>query len=188
VAFFDRALDGSDRAADSPVRADGQDASGGSGSLACRLLSAARSLALHRDRESWRAPAELTGYVLLVDDEPLVLKSAERMLVTRGLRVLLAFDGPGALREAERIPELALLVTDIRLPGMDGVELAKHLRKRRPRLRVLLMSGFDADPTRGMLPSDGSWTFLPKPFNGQELDRRLGQLLGPGGQGGPVET
>lgn len=141
----------------------------------------------HRDLDTWRAPADLVGHALLVDDEPLVLKGAERMLVARGLRVLLAFDGPGALRQAERAPELALLVTDIRLPGMDGVELAEHLRKYRPHLRVLFMSGFDAEPRRAMLPDDGSWTFLPKPFNGRELDRRLGQLLGPGRQGGRGE-
>jgi len=121
--------------------------------------------------------------VLLVDDEPLLLKSAERMLLSRGLRVLLAFDGPGALREAERVPELALLVTDIRLPGMDGVELAERLRKRLPHLKVLFVSGFDGDPRRPAFPDDGSWTFLPKPFTGRELDRRLGQLLGAGGQG-----
>jgi len=143
----------------------------------------ARPLAPHRDREPWRAPVTLVGHALLVDDEPLLLKSAERMLVARGLRVLVAFDGPGALREAERARELALLVTDIRLPGMDGVELAERLRKYRPALRVLFMSGFDADPRRTMLPDDGSWTFLPKPFTGRELDRRLGQLLGRGREG-----
>jgi two-component system cell cycle sensor histidine kinase/response regulator CckA len=145
----------------------------------------ARPLAPQRDRESWRAPSELAGHVLLVDDEPLLLKSVERMLLSRGLPVLLAFDGPGALREAARVPELALLVTDIRLPGMDGFELAERLRKRLPRLKVLFMSGFDADPRRGALPDDGSWTFLPKPFTGRELDRRLGLLLGPSGAGVP---
>src|SRR5678816_2815392 len=108
-----------------------------------RVAVRARPVAPQHDRESWRAPTALAGHVLLVDDEPLLLKSAERMLLSRGLRVLLAFDGPGALREAERVPELALLVTDIRLPGMDGVELAERLRKRLPHLKVLFVSGFD---------------------------------------------
>lgn len=102
------------------------------------------------------------------------------MLAGRGLRVLVALDGPSALREAERPRELALLITDIRLPGIDGVELAERLRKRRPHLKVLFISGFETAPRRPALPDDGSWTFLPKPFTGRELDRRLGQLLGPG--------
>jgi len=149
---------------------------------------AGRPLALKHDREPWRAPAHLVGSVLVVDDEPLLLKSAERMLAARGLRVLGALDGPSAIREADQAGELELLVTDICLPGMDGTELAEHLRGSRPGLRVLFMSGFDADQSRVTLPDDGRWAFLPKPFAGRDLDQRLRLLLGPAGEGAPVRS
>jgi DNA-binding response OmpR family regulator len=119
----------------------------------------------------------------LVDDEPLLLKSAERLLVVRGLRVLGALDGPSAMREADQAGDLELLVTDICLPGMDGTELAAHLRGRQARLKVLFMSGFNAGPSRIALPDDGTWAFLPKPFTGRDLDQRLELLLGPAGEG-----
>jgi two-component system, cell cycle sensor histidine kinase and response regulator CckA len=145
-------------------------------------------LALPDDRESWRAPAHLVRPVLVVDDEPLLLKSAERMLVARGLNVLGAIDGPSALRKAEQVGELELLVTDLCLPGMDGVELARHLRRWLPSLKVLFVSGLDAGQRRVTLPSDGTWTFLPKPFRGGDLDQRLRLLLGPAGEGSPERS
>ena len=110
------------------------------------------------------------------------------MLAARGLTVLGALDGPSALREAERAGDLDLLVTDLCLPGMDGVEVARRLRRRLPKLKVLFVSGLDAAESRVTLPSDGSWTFLPKPFRGSDLDRCLRLLLGPAGEGSPERT
>jgi len=110
------------------------------------------------------------------------------MLSLRGLRVLGVPDGPSAIREADRAGELELLVTDICLPGMDGTELAEHLRGGQPRLRVLFMSGLDAGPSRVTLPDDGTWAFLPKPFTGRDLDQRLRLLLGPAGEGSPERS
>jgi len=110
------------------------------------------------------------------------------MLATRGLRVLGALDGPTAIKEADRAGELELLVTDICLPGMDGTELAESLRDSRPNLRVLFMSGLDADQSRVTLPEDGTWAFLPKPFTGRDLDQRLRMLLGPAGEGSPERS
>jgi DNA-binding response OmpR family regulator len=116
--------------------------------------------------------------VLLVEDEPLLLKSTERLLAMRGFGVLSALDAVSAMLLADRAARLALLVTDISLPGIDGVELALRLRKDRLRLPVLFVSGSEQHQGRITLPENGSWTFLPKPFNGRQLDERLRELLG----------
>jgi len=123
--------------------------------------------------------------VLLVEDEPLLLKSTERLLALRGFAVLPALDAVSALVLAERSAKLALLLTDISLPGLDGVELALRLRKDRARLPVLFVSGSEQHASRITLPDNGTWTFLPKPFNGRQLEERLRELLGAGTQGLP---
>ncbi len=129
-----------------------------------------------------RASGQPAGIVLLVEDEPLLLKSAYRMLSARGFTVLCAADAGSAITAADAAPDLALLLTDISLPDMDGRELATRLRQRRRWLPVLFMSGFDADQSRVALAEDGNWAFLPKPFSGRDLDTRLRKLIGTAGE------
>jgi two-component system cell cycle sensor histidine kinase/response regulator CckA len=120
--------------------------------------------------------------VLIVDDEPLLLKSTERLFESRGFEVLTATDATSALRVSGAAEALDLLVTDVFLPGSDGPALAAAICASRPGLPVLFISGLDAAAVGEGLPAGQRWAFLPKPFRTRELDACLAELLGSGVQ------
>ncbi len=119
-----------------------------------------------------------TETILVVEDEDGVRAPVRRILLAHGYRVLEAADGPAALRIAEQHEgKLDLLLTDVVMPGMNGGELARGLRRLRTGLRVVFMSGYSAEAvaTHGVL-SPGA-AFLQKPFSVQELVDRLREVL-----------
>lgn len=85
-------------------------------------------------------PADTT--VLVVDDEPTVSSVVERTLRFAGYRTVVASSGAHAIQVAAGLPSVDLLVTDERMPGMTGDELAQHLRKVDPGLKVLYLTGY----------------------------------------------
>ena len=115
--------------------------------------------------------------ILLVEDEPAVQVIARQALERLGYRVLVSLEAAEALRLAESEGPFPLLVTDIRLPGLDGPSLAAELKKRNGHLRVLYVSGYAGDHmvSSGMVSSDEA--FLAKPFTAEELARRVRALL-----------
>jgi len=115
--------------------------------------------------------------VLVVDDDTMVRTLAARVLVLEGYRVLMAGNGEEALSIARAsVGKLSLVVTDIRMPEMDGTELAAHLARLTPAPPVLFVSGFTV---HGDLPGP----FLPKPFAPRALAEQVRAILGiPGEQ------
>jgi two-component system cell cycle sensor histidine kinase/response regulator CckA len=112
--------------------------------------------------------------VLLADDEPAVRMVVEKMLLTAGYQVIAATGAAEASDRAEKHPGgIDVLVSDIVMPGVSGVELAKSLQKSRPGTKVLLMSGYFPD---GLEFLDG-WKFLRKPFSPSVLTTTLASLL-----------
>jgi two-component system, cell cycle sensor histidine kinase and response regulator CckA len=100
-----------------------------------------------------------------------------RMLVQSGYRVLEARDGRHALRLCKAHPEpIQLVLTDLVMPHMKGMELAEHLRRVRPDLRILLMSGYIHEPVVERLGRD-SLAFLEKPFTSVGLAEKVRQVL-----------
>jgi signal transduction histidine kinase/CheY-like chemotaxis protein len=122
------------------------------------------------------ALGEGTETVLVVDDEPLVRDIAVRALRSRGYRVLVATDGPEAHETAARAQGIALLVTDVQMPGQDGRQLARGLREQWPGLRVLFISG-RADGAAGDGLDLRGTDFLPKPFTPSQLGLAVRTLL-----------
>ncbi|MBN2339060.1 MAG: GAF domain-containing protein [Acidobacteria bacterium] len=131
-------------------------------------------------------PAELGGagtgeaedMVLLVEDEPAVLRLAKRMIERLGYSVIDAGSPAEALERVRRhAPRLKLLVTDVIMPGMNGRALAERLRVLRPELKVLFMSGYTADviARSGMLEPDTH--FIQKPFSRQDLSAKIREAL-----------
>jgi CheY-like chemotaxis protein len=94
--------------------------------------------------------------VLLVDDDRYVRSSAARALRARGYTVLEAGDGEAALAILALRATIALLVTDVVMPNMDGRALVDAARKQRPDLKVLYISGYtdDAIVQHGVLQSE----------------------------------
>lgn len=115
--------------------------------------------------------------VLVVDDEAYVLDLVKQILSACGYKVLSA-EGPAEALEvlAKYADEVKLLVTDITMPGLDGVELAKKLLPICPDLKVLFISGFsDGPPERTDLGRNSA--FLAKPFSTGTLVQKVRALL-----------
>jgi CheY-like chemotaxis protein len=114
--------------------------------------------------------------VLLVEDEKALLDLGKDMLETYGYTVLLAGEGAAALELVRDHPEpIQLLMTDVLMPTMGGIELAKQLCALRPDLKVLYTSGYN--PSGASLERIAGSRFLQKPYTMDELARALRELL-----------
>ncbi len=119
-----------------------------------------------------------TETLLVVDDERLIRDVAVRTLRRLGYDVLEANDGIAALEVASASPHpIQLLVSDVVMPGMDGLLLAQEMRNRQPDLPVLLMSGHVTDAAVQAAIDARKVSFLPKPFTAAALARRVRALL-----------
>jgi len=122
----------------------------------------------------------LTGEtILLVEDEPSVRRLVHRVLSQRGYEVLSARSGAEALSlVAEHTEPIALLLTDVVLPGMDGCELARSLLAAQPSLKVIYMSGYTAEAVLHLGPSEQQATLIEKPFAVADLLQQIRSVLG----------
>jgi CheY-like chemotaxis protein len=127
------------------------------------------------------ATGDLTGTetVFVVEDEPDVRRLTERILKSKGYRVVTAGDGEEALRYAEQNPGLRihLLLTDMVMPRMGGRVLAERLRCLRPDLKVLYMSGYTEELLDIQKCVEPSSDFIHKPFSPQGLQEQVRALL-----------
>jgi two-component system cell cycle sensor histidine kinase/response regulator CckA len=117
--------------------------------------------------------------ILLVDDEEALRSAARRALVRAGYRVIPAVDGPDALRvymEHTATP-VALVVTDVVMPGLGGRELVGRLKIMNPSLRVLFVSGYTEEGVRKQGVLQPGTEFLEKPFTPEKLLRKIREVL-----------
>ena len=119
--------------------------------------------------------------VLVVDDEPAVREVAVRTLQERGCRILQAADGVGALELVNRHGPPDLVLADLLMSGMGGVELATRLRSRWPDLPVLFMSGQSEVHLRGLDVPGGVEAVVQKPFRPDDLVDKVYAALVPRG-------
>jgi two-component system cell cycle sensor histidine kinase/response regulator CckA len=150
-----------------------ESAPGAGAAFTVRLPRSSEPLETSRVPLSPRPASGAKGTLLVVDDEQAVRRTMKRILESAGYRVLEASSGENALRICEAHGDaIDLLVTDLRMPKMDGRELMRRARQQREHLRVLMVSGLVDD---GPLPSE----VLAKPFSPGSLLRRVEQLLDP---------
>jgi DNA-binding NtrC family response regulator len=115
--------------------------------------------------------------VLVVDDEPIIRRLAAQILTDAGYDVLTAVDGQEAQTIASHADaELGLVVTDIRMPNLDGLALGRVLAALRPDLPVLYMSGFGVPEVAGFIVTS---RFIGKPFQPDALLAEVHRLLPP---------
>jgi PAS domain S-box-containing protein len=117
------------------------------------------------------------AHVLVVEDEPAVRDLVARLLSSAGHRVSIAADADEALGVARAAdPPIGLVLSDVVMPGRSGIQLARELRERWPDLRVVLMSGYTAEPLEA---ADAGLVLLPKPFTADELLEHVRAALAP---------
>ncbi len=111
--------------------------------------------------------ADPTNKALVVDDEPLIAKALARLARRGGLEPTIAHDGLEAWKLYEDAPESwGILITDIRMPGLDGVSLARRVRASGSTVPVVLISGHSKPPdVEELSPA----VFLAKPFRRAQL-------------------
>jgi PAS domain S-box-containing protein len=132
------------------------------------------SAASGAESEPRRAPASET--ILVVEDEKAVRELTVKMLRKLGYEVLAASSGVEAIEISNAYPNhVALLLTDVVMPNMSGRQLADHLLKTRPEMKVLYLSGY----TEHTVLHHGveSVNFLPKPFSREVLSKKLHEML-----------
>lgn len=117
--------------------------------------------------------------ILLVDDEPKVVNLVGEMLVPEGFHVLRATDGQEAIETARKFEgTIALLLTDIVMPQMNGIELADRLRPEHLVRSVLYMSGFMKEAILKYYGiSIAGIPFLQKPFTRETLLQKVREIL-----------
>jgi two-component system cell cycle sensor histidine kinase/response regulator CckA len=119
-----------------------------------------------------------TGTVLIVEDEEQVRSIAAAVLKARGYQVYSAANGQEALRIAATITApLDVLVTDVIMPKMGGLELVKHLVALRPKMRVLYISGYTENAILSTVEVPGGAEYLPKPFTPSLLAQKVSAML-----------
>lgn len=135
--------------------------------------------AVHIQKDVPTQPAQL-GHetILLVEDEPTILRLGRRMLESLGYTVMAADTPGGAIRLAEEhTGEIHLLMTDVIMPEMNGRELAKRLLSLYPNIKRLFMSGYTADVIAHHGVLDEGVHFLQKPFSKKDLALKLRETL-----------
>jgi len=153
------------------VRIDSTPGAGTSVSLLLPALPAETALL--------EAPADPAGplgnpdrLVLLVEDDPEVRRIVRMQLIDLGYPVLEAENGPEALSIIENVPDIAILLSDVVMPGgIDGRELARRARRQRPEMRIVLMSGYaygNPDDDGGPA-AEPALPMLGKPFEKRQL-------------------
>jgi PAS domain S-box-containing protein len=124
--------------------------------------------------EEWKG----SGLVFVVDDEDTVRHVTARLLDFLGFQTVMAKDGVDALEKFPTLTDVQFVVLDLTMPRMDGAETLRELRKLRPDLRVLIMSGFSEHDVATRFEKDQFVDFIQKPFNLAQAREKIRRLLG----------
>ncbi|MDO9350132.1 MAG: response regulator [Deltaproteobacteria bacterium] len=127
-------------------------------------------------QETIRSEPAYRPHVLLMEDEMNVAKGLEMVMREEGYEVDLADTGQGAL-DKFRASEFDLLVADLRLPDMDGMEVVQHVREKRPRTNVVIITGYPSVSSAVQAVRMGVSDYLRKPFTEDEFKTAVKSAL-----------
>lgn len=112
--------------------------------------------------------------VLIVDDEKDIRDGSERILTRSGFQVLKASRGSEAL-EVLSGAEVAIVLLDLKMPGMDGMEVLSKIREIDPSILVIVITGYATVQTATEAMKQGAYDFIPKPFDPDQLRMIIGR-------------
>jgi len=101
--------------------------------------------------------------ILLVDDESPFVEALSKRLTMRELHVSIALSGPEALEKLEQNPSIDVVVLDVKMPGMDGIETLKAIKARYPLIEVIMLTGHATVESAIDGMKDGALDYLMKP-------------------------
>lgn len=105
--------------------------------------------------------------ILLVDDEKQFVDTLAERLAMRGFSARVSYDGPQALKAVEEPTDV--IVLDLRMPGMDGFEVLRSVKKSNPQVQVIILTGHGGDAEEQTAYRMGAYNFLKKPMDIDEL-------------------
>lgn len=114
--------------------------------------------------------------VLVVDDDPVIAKSFDRVLSGKGYAVITARDGSEALRKL-RDEKYDVVFTDIKMPGMSGIEVAERIKATQPWLPVVIVTGYGTDQNEARAEAAGVSGFLRKPLSPEMIEGSAAKAL-----------
>jgi two-component system, response regulator, stage 0 sporulation protein F len=116
--------------------------------------------------------------VLYVDDEPINLYLFERVLKRKNYHVITALSGYEALETLKKNDDIPVVVSDMRMPGMDGVEFIKQAKKYYPDKVFFILTGFDLTPEiSNAMEENLIVKYMQKPFDQHEMDHSIRMAL-----------
>lgn len=131
--------------------------------------------------------------VLVVDDDPVVGKSFDRVLSQKGYAVITAQNAQEALDQLQG-EEYDLVYTDIKMPGMDGLELAEQIQAKRPWIPVVIVTGYGTSANEARAKAAGVSAFMHKPLSPEMIEgsalnalQKPAQIILPQEEASPVE-
>jgi DNA-binding NtrC family response regulator len=115
---------------------------------------------------------EMPAKILLVDDEREFVQTLSERLLMRDLGSAVAFDGESAL-EVVREDEPEVMILDLRMPGIDGVEVLRRVKTERPEIEVIILTGHGSEADRETCMGLGAFAYLQKPVDIDELSATI---------------
>jgi DNA-binding NtrC family response regulator len=116
------------------------------------------------------------AHILVVDDEPLVCRSVKKILKKKGHSVDMVQRGQDALDMVER-KRFDIMIVDLKMPGMDGIQVLKHIKETHPDISVLMITGYATVETAVEAMKMGAFDYIPKPFSPAELSIVVEKIL-----------
>jgi DNA-binding NtrC family response regulator len=108
------------------------------------------------------------GKILVVDDEVVICKSIQRILSPEGYEVEFSLSGEEALEKLNQ-ESFDIVITDLKMPGMDGIELLVKVKEKDPEIIVIMITGYSTVQTAVQAMRMGALDYIPKPFTPEEL-------------------
>ena len=115
---------------------------------------------------------ELPSKVLLVDDEREFVQTLSERLLMRDMGSAVAYDGESALNMVT-VDEPEVMILDLKMPGIDGIEVLRRVKETRPEIEVIILTGHGSDADRAVCMELGAYAYLQKPVNIDVLSETL---------------
>lgn len=120
--------------------------------------------------------------ILVIDDEPIVRASCEKILMPEGYEVIMAKNGEEGLEILEK-GDFKLVLLDLKMPGIDGVDVLKLIRSKWPTTKVIILTGYSTIETAISTLRLGAFNFIEKPFTPDTLLSSVREAFGTDNEG-----